>query len=88
LAEWNEVDHFGGWHRGLRGGCFRYDDFLSAAYRDNAVTTYEGITVGFRVAKVFPPTPSAPAVSAWGLATIALATLAVGSLVIRRRQAA
>jgi len=91
--EWNEAVIYDS-YRGDRGGTFNihhgYDDFdLRAASRYYDIPTSEYFSVGFRVAEVSPePGPDIPAVSEWGLVTMALLGLTAGTLIWSRRDAA
>ncbi len=81
VGEWNEA--IIGSYRGVRGGNFFLDHYdLHAEARNYNVPTSEG-GVGFRVAEVEPP--PIPAVSEWGMVTMALLVLTAGTLVWARR---
>jgi formylglycine-generating enzyme required for sulfatase activity len=86
--EWNEAVLYGS-DRGLRGGSFSHyhgDLTLLAAARILIYPPYGSYGIGFRVAEVSPRT--IPTVSAWGLAVVALAMAAAGSVLIRRQRQA
>ncbi len=85
--EWNETA-IGDTRRGLRGGSFSSYLGVSALHADyrsyNGLPSREGDYLGFRVAEVFEQA-SVPAVSEWGMVTMALLVLTAGTLVWARR---
>ncbi len=86
VFEWNEAVIYGS-SRGLRGGAFCYVG-LHAAGRSVDYPTSEEYYIGFRVAEVSELGPDIPAVSEWGVVTMALLVLTAGTLVWTRRGAA
>jgi len=60
-------------------------EFLRSAYRTGGPPASTGITYGFRVARISVPNLPIPAVSEWGVITIALLTLTAGTLILEKR---
>ncbi|MGD2110156.1 MAG: hypothetical protein PVI86_12300, partial [Phycisphaerae bacterium] len=88
--EWNEAVLYDS-SRGVRGGSFHVNDVsdLHAANRYySGFPALESHYIGFRVAEVSEPGPDIPAVSEWGVVTMALLVLTAGTLVWARRGAA
>jgi len=80
LFEWSETV-VSNTHR-RRGGSWGSDEsFLRSSALGNADPSGEFITHGFRVAS---PTDNVPTVSEWGLATMALLLLSVGTIILLR----
>ncbi len=87
VSEWTEAILFGV-SRGARGGSFEAhgEDTLHAAYRASGNPTVAFSVSGFRVAEVSEQAP-VPAVSEWGVVTMALLVLTAGTVLLARRRA-
>ena len=87
LWEWNEAV-LNGPYRGVRGGSFSYyGERLHAGFRDYGdIPAYESDFIGFRVAEVSEPGSDIPAVSEWGVVTMALLVLTAGTIAFTGRK--
>ncbi len=93
LWEWNEALIPGipfDFNRGMRGGHYSETvQFLRASYRYSVYPSNENSAQGFRVAAVAEQEQApVPAVSEWGMVTMALLVLTAGTLVWARRRTA